>query len=68
MKVKIEIDDETLDAVFRENLAWHINNTKTEIKRLNKFIRLSDDEAKEKLYLENLLPALKTVGKYFGVK
>jgi hypothetical protein len=68
MKMQVEIDDEILDIAFRKNLEWHINNAKIEIKRLSKFKTLLDAEVEEKVYLEKLLPALKVVGEYFGVK
>lgn len=66
--MQIEIDDEILDLAFKNNLEWHIEHAETEIKRLRKLKKLSDAEAKEKAYLENLLPALKVVGEYYGVK
>jgi hypothetical protein len=66
--MQVDIDDEILDLAFKNNLEWHIEHAETEIKRMRKLKKLSDPEKREKVYLENLLPALKIVGEYYGVK
>jgi Fic family protein len=66
--MEIEINDETLDEVFRENLAWHINNLDEDLKSLRKRKKLQKHQRQDKEYFEKLLPALKIVGEYYGVK
>jgi hypothetical protein len=68
MKMQVEIDDETLDKVFRENLTWHISNVEEDLKLLRKINKLEKHQLQDKEYFEKLLPALKIVGEYFGVK
>lgn len=61
MKIKIQIEDHIKDEIVKEDLSWHINNTR-EI--------LSDRTTpkKEREHLRKLLAALGVVGKYYGVK
>jgi hypothetical protein len=61
MKIQIEIEDHIKDRIVKEDLSWHINNTR-EI--------LSDRTTpkKEREHLRKLLAALGVVGKYYGVK
>ena len=68
MKIEIEIDDETLDTAFRENLTWHINNIEEDLKILRTQRKLQKYQRDDKEYFEKLLPALKIVGDYFGVE
>ena len=65
--MKIEIDGDQLDDAFRQNLKWHIDNTKHCLGKLNKEKKLEKYQIEDKKYFENLLPALKIVGEYFGV-
>lgn len=65
--MKIEIDGDQLDDAFRQNLKWHIDNTKQCLGKLNKEKKLEKYQIEDKKYFENLLPALKIVGEYFGV-
>ena len=66
--MEIEIDDETLDEAFRQNLAWHIKNLEEDLKILSKRKKLEKHQLQDKEYFETLLPAMKIVGGYFGVK
>ena len=66
--MQIEIDDETLDRAFRENLLWHINSIQDDLKVLRSKKKLEKYQREEKVYFEKLLPALKVVGEYYGVK
>jgi len=67
MKIQIDIDDDQLDNAFQENLKWHIDNAKQCLVELKKKKKLEKYEVKEKERFEELLPALKIVGEYFGV-
>ena len=66
--MQIEIDDDTLDRAFRENLSWHINTIEKDLKILRAQRKLQTYQLQDKEYFEKLLPALKIVGGYFGVK
>jgi hypothetical protein len=68
MKIQIDIDDYQIDNAFQENLKWHIDNAKQCLAELKKKKKLEKFQMKEKERFEELLPALKIVGEYFGVK
>ena len=68
MKIQIDINEEQFDEAFRENLKWHINNTEENLKKFCRKKKLENFECEDKQYFENLLPALKIVGEYYGVK
>lgn len=68
MKIQIDIDDDQLDKAFQENLKWHIDNAKQCLVELKKKNKLEKYQIEDKQYFENLLPALKIVGEYYGVK
>ena len=66
MKIQIDIDDDQLDKAFQENLKWHIDNAKQCLAELKNKKKLEKYQMKEKERFEELLPALKIVGEYFG--
>jgi hypothetical protein len=67
--MKIEIYDDQLDDAFRQNLKWHIDTISKDLLKLKSTKnKLEKCQIEEKEHLENLLPALKIVGEYFGVK
>jgi hypothetical protein len=69
MKIQIDIDDDQLDNAFQENLKWHIDTISKDLLKLTRSKnKLEKYQIEEKEHLEKLLPALKIVGKYFGVK
>ena len=68
MKIKVEIDDEIADQMFRDNLKWHIEHISEDLKKLNKTKKLENYQREDKAYFTKLLPALKVVGEYYGVK
>ena len=69
MKIQIDIDDDQLDKAFQENLKWHIDTISKDLLKLTRSKnKLEKYQIEEKEQLEKLLPALKIVGKYFGVK
>jgi hypothetical protein len=69
MKIQIDIDDDQLDKAFQENLKWHIDTISKDLLKLKSTKnKLEKYQIEEKEHLENLLPALKIVGEYFGVK
>ena len=68
MKIQIDIDDYQLDKAYQENLIWHIDNAKQSLVELKKKKKLEKYQIEEKERFEELLPALKIVGEYFGVK
>jgi septal ring factor EnvC (AmiA/AmiB activator) len=69
MKIQIDIDDDQLDKAFQENLKWHIDTISKDLLKLTRSKnKLEKYQIEEKEHLEKLLPALKIVGEYFGVK
>ena len=68
MKVEIDIDDEVLDDAFRGNLVWHIDNAEDEFARFKSIKNPTPIQLEELKYFTELVPALKIVGEYFGVK
>lgn len=68
MKIEIEIDEDMLHMAFRENIRWHIKNVEKDLKLLARKKKLEKYQLQDKEYFEKLLPALKVVGDYFGVK
>ena len=69
MKIKIDIDDDQLDKAFQENLKWHIDTISKDLRKINRNKKkLEKYQIEDKEHLEKLLPALKIVGEYFGVK
>jgi hypothetical protein len=67
--MQIDINDEQLDDAFRDNLKWHIDTITKDLlilKRSRK--KLEKYQIEDKEHFEKLLPALKIVGEYFGVK
>lgn len=68
MKVEIDIQDETLDEAFRNNLVWHIDNAEDEFSRFKSIKNPTPSQLEELKYFTELVPALKIVGEYFGVK
>lgn len=68
MKIKVDIDDEIADQMFRDNLKWHIDHISEDLKTLNKRKKLEKYQQEDKDYFTKLLPALKIVGEYYGVK
>lgn len=69
MKIQIDIDDEQLDDAFRDNLKWHIDTITKDLHKLNRSKnKLGKYQIEDKEYFKKLLPALKIVGEYFGVK
>ena len=68
MKVEIDIQDETLDEAFRNNLVWHIDNAEDEFARFKSIKNPTPSQLEELKYFTELVPALKIVGEYFGVK
>lgn len=67
MKLEVNIDDESIDEVVRQNLIWHIKNAKLELNRFKKIEHITSSQKEELEYLTKLLPALNMVGEYFGV-
>jgi hypothetical protein len=69
MKIQIDINEEQLDDAFRDNLKWHIDTISKDLRKLNRSKnKLEKYQIEEKEEFEKLLPALKIVGEYFGVK
>ena len=69
MKIQIDIDDDQLDKAFQENLKWHIDTISKDLRKLPRSKnKLEKYQIEEKVHFEKLLPALKIVGEYFGVK
>jgi UDP-N-acetylglucosamine pyrophosphorylase len=69
MKIQIDIDDDQLDKAFQENLKWHIDTISKDLLKLtHSKKKLEKYQIEEKERFEELLPALKIVGEYFGVK
>jgi hypothetical protein len=68
MKVEIEIDDDVLDQAFKNSLKWHMNNSRDRLNKLSTKKNLSENAQSEYDYQKKLLPALKIVGEYYGVK
>ena len=69
MKIQIDIDDDQLDKAFQENLKWHIDTISKDLRKINRSKnKLEKYQIEEKERFEELLPALKIVGEYFGVK
>jgi len=68
MKMEIEIDEDMLHTAFRENIRWHIKNVEKDLKLFGRKKKLEKYQLQDKEYFEKLLPALKVVGDYFGVK
>lgn len=67
--MQIEINDEQLDDAFRDNLKWHIDTISKDLVRLKRGgKKLEKYQIEDKEHFEKLLPALKIVGEYFGVK
>lgn len=67
--MKIEIDDDQLDDAFRQTLKWHIDAITKDLRKLNRSKnKLEKYQIEEKEEFETLLPALKIVGEYFGMK
>ena len=68
MKIQIDIDDDQLDKAFQENLKWHIDTISKDLRKINRSKnKLEKYQIEEKERFEELLPALKIVGEYFGV-
>jgi len=67
MRLEVEIEDESIDEVVRQNLVWHIKNAKQELNRFKKIEHPTSSQKEELEYLNKLLPALNVVGEYFGV-
>jgi septal ring factor EnvC (AmiA/AmiB activator) len=67
--MQIDIDDDQLDKAFQENLKWHIDAISKDLRKLTRSKnKLEKYQIEEKEQFEKLLPALKIVGEYFGVK
>jgi hypothetical protein len=66
--MEIEIDEDMLHTAFRENIRWHIKNVEKDLKLFGRKKKLEKYQLQDKEYFEKLLPALKVVGDYFGVK
>ena len=67
MKIQIDIDDDQLDKAFQENLKWHIDTISKDLRKINRSKnKLEKYQIEEKERFEELLPALKIVGEYFG--
>lgn len=57
MKVQVEVDDEMVDQIVRNELRWHRDNAKD-------FFNVGKEDKK---YIKKLAPALDIVCEYFGV-
>ena len=68
MKIKVDIDDEIADQIFKDNLKWHIDTISKDLKKLNKIKKLEKYQREDKDYFTKLLPALRIVGEYYGVE
>lgn len=68
MKLKIEIDHEVEDKIIRGSLKWHITVISEDLKKLKKLKKPSKPQKQDIGYFNKLLPALKIVGDFYGVK
>ncbi len=68
MKLQMEIDIETVDKIVKNDLAWHLQAVREDIKKLNKIKNPTKGQIEDQKYFTKLLPALETVGDYYGVK
>jgi hypothetical protein len=68
MKVEIEVDDEFTDTVIRDSIKWHIDTIESDLNKMKKAKKLQKYQREDKAYFIKLLPALKIVGEYYGVK
>lgn len=68
MKINIELDPEVADQIVRSDIKWHIDTVSDDLKKLNKLKKLEKYQREDKAYFTKLLPALKVVGEYYGVK
>lgn len=68
--MKVDIDDECVSKILAEDLKWHINNFKKDIKRAKAGERTSifstdkDEDIKE---MTRMMKAMKTVLEYYTV-
>ena len=68
MKIQVDIEAESIDAIMRNELKWHYDNVKDDIKKLKKLKKLEKYQREDKAYFEKLLPALEVVCDYYGVE
>jgi hypothetical protein len=68
MKLKVEIDHQIEDKIIQESLKWHITVVSEDLKKLKRLRKPSKPQKHDIGYFNKLLPALKIVGDFYGVK
>ena len=66
MMTTIEINDDTLDKLMRDDLGWHLQNVKKDIAAAKKNKKLQDYQMRELAQNVILADALEKVYDYFG--
>ena len=68
MKIQVDIEPESIDSIVQNELKWHYDNVKKDIKKLKNMKKLEPHQKRDKEYFEKLFPALEVVCDYYGVK
>lgn len=68
MKIQVDIDPESIDSIVQNELKWHYNHTKEELKKYKNYKKLEKYQKEDKEYREKLLPALEVMCDHYGVE